>query len=45
VCRAAYDRWSARADSDLTVYLDAALTALSAGFGLAAVEGGTPAAG
>ena len=31
-CRAAYDRWSARADSDLTVYLDAALTALAAGF-------------
>jgi len=24
-CRAAYDRWSARADADLTVYLDAAL--------------------
>jgi len=32
VCRAAYDRWSARADNDLTVYLDAALSALSAGF-------------
>jgi mycofactocin system transcriptional regulator len=32
VCRAAYDRWSARADTDLTVYLDAALTALAAGF-------------
>jgi mycofactocin system transcriptional regulator len=31
-CRAAYDRWSARADADLTVYLDAALAALSAGF-------------
>ena len=31
-CRAAYDRWSARADADLTVYLDAALTALAAGF-------------
>ena len=31
-CRAAYDRWSARADSDLTVYLDAALAALAAGF-------------
>jgi mycofactocin system transcriptional regulator len=31
-CRAAYDRWSARADSDLTVYLDAALTALASGF-------------
>ena len=31
-CRAAYDRWAARADSDLTVYLDATLTALAAGF-------------
>jgi mycofactocin system transcriptional regulator len=31
-CRAAYDRWAACADSDLTVYLDAALTALSTGF-------------
>jgi mycofactocin system transcriptional regulator len=31
-CRAAYDRWAARADNDLTVYLDAALTALAAGF-------------
>jgi mycofactocin system transcriptional regulator len=31
-CRAAYDRWSARADADLTRYLDAALTALAAGF-------------
>ena len=31
-CRAAYDRWSARADADLTRYLDAALDALSAGF-------------
>jgi hypothetical protein len=25
-------RWAARADNDLTVYLDAALTALAAGF-------------
>jgi TetR/AcrR family transcriptional regulator, regulator of mycofactocin system len=32
VCRAAYDRWAARADNDLTVYLDATLTALAAGF-------------
>jgi mycofactocin system transcriptional regulator len=32
VCRAAYDRWSARADGDLTAYLDLALTALGAGF-------------
>ena len=31
-CRAAYDRWSARADGDLTVYLDAALAALASGF-------------
>lgn len=30
-CRAAYDRWAARADADLTVYLDAALRALAAG--------------
>jgi TetR/AcrR family transcriptional regulator, regulator of mycofactocin system len=32
VCRAAYERWSARADADLTVYLDAALVGLAAGF-------------
>lgn len=32
VCRAAYDRWCARADADLPVYLDAALAALAAGF-------------
>jgi mycofactocin system transcriptional regulator len=31
-CRAAYDRWSVRADDDLTIYLDAALTALASGF-------------
>jgi mycofactocin system transcriptional regulator len=31
-CRAAYERWSAHADADLTVYLDAALRALAAGF-------------
>jgi mycofactocin system transcriptional regulator len=31
-CRAAYDRWTARADADLTGYLDAALRALTAGF-------------
>ena len=31
-CRAAYDRWVARADTDLTVYLNAAITALAAGF-------------
>jgi TetR/AcrR family transcriptional regulator, regulator of mycofactocin system len=38
-CRAAYDRWSARADADLTVYLDAALTALAAGFDPAVLTG------
>jgi TetR/AcrR family transcriptional regulator, regulator of mycofactocin system len=31
-CRAAYDRWSVRADDDLTIYLDAALAALASGF-------------
>jgi hypothetical protein len=31
-------RWSARADGDLTVYLDAALSALSAGFDTTAME-------
>lgn len=31
-CRAAYERWAARADADLTVYLDAALRALANGF-------------
>lgn len=31
-CRAAYERWLARADAELTVYLDAALGALGAGF-------------
>ena len=36
-CRAAYERWSARADADLTVYLDAALRALEAGFSDATV--------
>jgi hypothetical protein len=37
-CRAAYDRWSARADDDLTIYLDAALTALASGFALEAMK-------
>jgi TetR/AcrR family transcriptional regulator, regulator of mycofactocin system len=32
VCRAAYDRWCARGDADLTIYLGAAITALAAGF-------------
>lgn len=31
-CRAAYDRWVARADNDLTVYMDLALRALCKGF-------------
>jgi hypothetical protein len=31
-CRAAYERWAARADADLAVYLDAALRALAGGF-------------
>ena len=31
-CRAAYERWAARADADLIVYLDAALRALAGGF-------------
>jgi TetR/AcrR family transcriptional regulator, regulator of mycofactocin system len=35
-CRAAYDRWSARADADLTFYLDAALAAHAPGYDPAA---------
>jgi TetR/AcrR family transcriptional regulator, regulator of mycofactocin system len=31
-CRAAYEQWANSADAELTVYLDAALIALSAGF-------------
>jgi mycofactocin system transcriptional regulator len=31
-CRAAYEHWTARADADLTTYLDAALSALATGF-------------
>jgi TetR/AcrR family transcriptional regulator, regulator of mycofactocin system len=31
-CRAAYDRWSVRADADLPGYLDTALSALAGGF-------------
>lgn len=37
-CRAAYDRWLARADADLTVYLDAAIRALASGFRSHAVQ-------
>jgi mycofactocin system transcriptional regulator len=44
-CRAAYDRWSARADDDLTFYLHAALTALAAGFAPDLIEQATAAAG
>lgn len=32
-CRAGFDRWVLNGDADLTVYLDAALTALGDGFG------------
>lgn len=32
VCRAAYEYWATRADTDLTVYLDQALRALATGF-------------
>jgi TetR/AcrR family transcriptional regulator, regulator of mycofactocin system len=45
-CRAAYDRWVSRADADLTVYLDAALAAMAAGFSdavLVAEAGSRPA--
>jgi hypothetical protein len=31
-CRAAYEMWASQADADLTVYLDAGLRALTAGF-------------
>ena len=47
-CRAAYDRWSDRADNDLPTYLDAALSALAAGFApasLASTAGSRPAGG
>jgi mycofactocin system transcriptional regulator len=37
-CRAAYDRWSDRADNDLPAYLDAALSALTAGFAPASLR-------
>jgi mycofactocin system transcriptional regulator len=37
-CRAAYDRWSARADADLPGYLDTALAALACGFSPQALE-------
>jgi len=41
-CRAAYDRWSVRADADLTTYLDAALAALASGFTPASVKPAQP---
>ena len=37
-CRAAYDRWSDRADRDLPTYLDAVLSALAAGFAPASLR-------
>ena len=37
-CRAAYDRWSDRADRDLPTYLDAVLSALAAGFAPASLS-------
>ena len=37
-CRAAYDRWSDRADNDLPSYLDAVLAALASGFDPVAVS-------
>lgn len=41
-CRAAYERWLARADHELTVYLDLALRALDAGFAGPAVTAQPP---
>ncbi len=41
-CRAAYETWSARADAGLTLYLDAALSALAAGFAPAALRSPEP---
>jgi mycofactocin system transcriptional regulator len=41
-CRAAYDRWTARADADLTFYLDAAVSALASGFEPAAIRSSAP---
>jgi mycofactocin system transcriptional regulator len=41
-CRAAYDRWSARADNDLPWYLDAVLTALASGFDPVALRDAAP---
>ena len=35
-CRAAYDRWIATADNDLTVYLELAIAALGTGFDIGA---------
>ncbi len=41
-CRAAYDVWLARADADLTVYLDQAIRALAAGFRAKQASGDAP---
>jgi mycofactocin system transcriptional regulator len=38
--RAAFERWAVRADADLTVYLDAALAALAAGFATSSAADG-----
>jgi mycofactocin system transcriptional regulator len=38
-CRAAYEMWASQADADLTVYLDAGLRALSAGFSDEVLQG------
>jgi len=43
-CRAAYDRWSDRADDDLPKYLDAALAALASGFAPECLTGEHPSA-
>lgn len=42
-CRAAYDRWLARADADLPVYLDHALSSLASGFTDVAIATEAPA--
>ena len=39
-CRAGYEQWAVQADDDLTVYLDAALQGLSAGFSDSFLTGG-----
>jgi mycofactocin system transcriptional regulator len=41
-CRAAFDRWSARADNDLPWFLDAVLTALASGFDPVSLRDASP---